>query len=120
MSKTTKQIVLGSVLFLSLVVLPTVVFGQFKEPPTTTITSLANVQSLLNTILSWIYIIFFIVAAIFIILAAFGYLSAQGDEEKVRKAKQQLIYAIVAIVIALIAVGVDNIVAGLISVQPPQ
>jgi len=58
--------------------------------------------------------LFWIVAAIFIIWAAFKYLTAQGDPEKVGTARQMLIYAVIAIAIALLATVIDNIVEDLL------
>ncbi|MEK7635830.1 MAG: hypothetical protein AAB405_01940 [Patescibacteria group bacterium] len=72
-----------------------------------------TMTELLNKItgvIKWIYTIFFILAGIFILAAAFTYLTAQGDPEKVGKAKSQIIYAIVAIVVALIALSIPAIV----------
>ena len=82
------------------------------------ITSVSQVKTLLENILGWIYTFFFIFAAIFILIAAFQYLTAAGDEEKVKKAKNMLIYAVIAIAIALVAMGIDNIVANLVGATP--
>ena len=61
---------------------------------------------------SWI---FFIVAAIFIILAAFAYLTAQGDAEKIKTANKQILYAVIAIIIALLSVSFTAIISNFIS-----
>ena len=61
-------------------------------------------------IVSWTYTIFFAVAVIFILFAAFNYLTAQGQPEKIQTAHKMLIWAVVAIVVALLAVGVNTIV----------
>jgi protein-S-isoprenylcysteine O-methyltransferase Ste14 len=61
-------------------------------------------------IVRWVYIIFFTVAVLLILFAAFTYLTAAGNEEKVKNAKDRLIYAAVAIVVALLAVGFQTII----------
>lgn len=61
-------------------------------------------------IVRWVYIIFFTVAVLLILLAAFTYLTAAGDEEKLKQARDRLIYAAVAIVVALLAVGFRAII----------
>ena len=43
------------------------------------------------------------VAVIFIIIGAFGYFTAYGNEEKAKKAKTTIIWAIVGVVVILIA-----------------
>jgi hypothetical protein len=58
----------------------------------------------------WIYIIFFIIAIMFILFAAFNYLSGGGDAEKAKTAHNQIKYAAIAIAVALLAVGFEIIV----------
>ncbi|RJQ28927.1 hypothetical protein C4571_02720 [Candidatus Parcubacteria bacterium] len=65
---------------------------------------------LLDQILTWIATIFWIAAAVFILYAGFLYLTASGDPEKVQKANHQLIYAVVAIVIGIMAFGLPVLV----------
>ena len=108
---------------LALVLLPAISLAQPIANPTggsgvtSPINSVTGVQDLLNRVLRIMYVIFFIIAAIFIVLAAFKYLTAQGDEEKVGEAKKMLIYAIVAIAVALIATGVSSVVGGVLGGQ---
>jgi hypothetical protein len=58
--------------------------------------------------------IFWILAVAFIIWAAFTYLTAGGNEERVSTAKKRLVYALIAAAIALLAVGIDIIVENLL------
>ncbi len=92
------------------------VFGPSNSPVPTipsmgsrtgTVTGLV---SILSDIVKWIYVIFFIVAVMFVIFAAFTYLTAGGDAEKVGNAKNQIIYAAVAIIVALLAVSLKAII----------
>lgn len=69
-----------------------------------------GVKGVIQSIVKWVYVIFFIIAVLFIIFAAYTYLTAQGDPEKVKNATNQIIYAVVAIVIALVAVSIDLII----------
>ena len=66
--------------------------------------------SLLRQVLVWLATIFWIVAVIFIFWAAFTYLLARGDQEKADKAKKMLWYAIIAIVIGLMAYALPTFV----------
>ena len=61
-------------------------------------------------IAQWIYTIFFIVAVIYILLAAFNYLFNSAAPDKIQQVHSQLIYAAVAIAIALLAVSFEAIV----------
>ncbi|HMB17604.1 MAG TPA: hypothetical protein VKO61_01700 [Candidatus Paceibacterota bacterium] len=82
-----------------------------ENPP---IQNLDDATSLLEKILTWFNTIFWIAAAFFVLLAAFKYLTAQGDEEKVGEAKNMLIYAVIAIVVALFAGGIDTLIANVL------
>jgi heme/copper-type cytochrome/quinol oxidase subunit 2 len=74
-------------------------------------TTVSGAVDVIKNVVKWVYIIFFIIAVLFILLAAFTYLTAGGDAEKVKSAHNQIIYAAVAIVVALIAVSVDTIIS---------
>ena len=82
---------------------------------------------LLDTIASivkWVYIVFFIVAVLFILIAAFNYLTGSGQPEKIKIVHTQLIYAVIAITIALLSVGavaiIKNFLGGTSSPPPSQ
>ena len=74
------------------------------------ITDPQHIFTILTKIVRYTYTIFFIVAIIFIIIAAFSFLTAQGDPEKIKGARAQILWAVVAIAIALISVGAAQII----------
>lgn len=69
-----------------------------------------KIFDILAGILRYAYTIFFIVAIVFILIAAFNFLTAKDNPEKVKSARSQLMWAAVAIAIALISVGAANII----------
>ena len=77
--------------------------------------TVGGIVDVLRGVVRWVYIIFFIVAVMFILFAAFNYLTAGGDAEKITTAKNQLIYAAIAIVVALLAVGFEVIIRNFLS-----
>src|SRR3989344_642074 len=91
--------------------LTSVAFGQLSNPNipgVTTVGRVSTVGSLVDTVrfvVRWVYIIFFVIAVLMILFAAFTYLTAAGNEEKVKKARDSIIYAAVAVAVALLAVG---------------
>ncbi len=91
--------------------------GDLGIDPTLKDESMGGIQTIISTIVRWTYIIFFIVAVLFILFAAFTYLTAQGDPEKVKTATNQIIYAAIAIVVAFMAVGIDLIVKSILKDQ---
>jgi hypothetical protein len=74
------------------------------------ITGFDDIVALFSKAARWMYTIFFIVAVMFILLAAYTYLSAGDDESKVRKATTMLKNAVIAIVVALLSSGVALII----------
>jgi hypothetical protein len=55
-----------------------------------------------------------ILSVIFIVLAGLQFVTSGGDEEKVRKARDYILYAIIGLVVALLSFGVTSIVNELI------
>ena len=92
-----------STLALTLSTLPFLGIANAAEAVRPNITDIQGIYSLVEKFAKWLQAFFFIIAAIFIIMAAFGYLTSAGDDDKVKKAKSQLVYAVVAIVVALLA-----------------
>lgn len=74
------------------------------------VTSIKDVMDILTKIVNYMYTAFFIVAIGFILLAAFNYLTAQDDPEKIKSATRQIMWAAVAIAVALISVGANKII----------
>ncbi|MEK7464545.1 MAG: hypothetical protein AAB617_02080 [Patescibacteria group bacterium] len=111
MNLKLKNIVVKSVI-VGLVAMP---FLAFAAAPTT----VDAVLNLVKQVVNIAAYLFFIVAALFIILAAFTYLTAAGDEEKVKKAKQELTYAVVAIVIAALAFAIPAILGTFVGISVP-
>ncbi|BCX15874.1 MAG: hypothetical protein KatS3mg098_103 [Candidatus Parcubacteria bacterium] len=61
-------------------------------------------------IIGYVYTFFFLVAVLFIILAAYNFVFSRGDETKVKNAKNQIKWAIVAIVVALMSGGISILI----------
>jgi hypothetical protein len=86
------------------------------QPPNTlnNINQILGAGSLLCNIVSWVFWIFIVLVVIFVLLAAFKYLTAAGDPEKVKSAGHSLLYAAIAVIVALIARGLPAIVSSII------
>ncbi len=112
-----KKIILVSILLL--LSLPVVTFaadanapliGCFQNCPN-------SVVGLLDKAIIWMYTAFYIIAVGYILWAAFTFLQAGGDAKKVDEAKNRLKYAVIAIIVALVASGVSKIISGFLSNQ---
>ncbi len=78
------------------------------------VTPIQAIQTLC-TIAGWLFTFLIVFAIIFVIYAAWNYLTAAGDPEKVSAASRQLIYAAVAVAVAIFAKGLPLLVSGLLS-----
>jgi ATP/ADP translocase len=79
--------------------------GNTKSP----IKNVEEIKDIFINIVKWVYTIFYIVAVLFILIAAYNFLLGGSDESKIKTAKAQLKYAVIAIAIALISTGVATI-----------
>lgn len=82
--------------------------------PVTGIRSLDDVSRILVTLVNWVTGLFFVAAILFLFWAAYLYLRAAGNPENLTKAKEQLIYSVVAITVALLAGSVRFIVENIL------
>lgn len=63
-------------------------------------------------ILNWVYAFAGLVAAGFIVYGAINYAMTQGDPGKIKQASQTIAFAIVGLIIVLLAAAITNFVAG--------
>ena len=61
-----------------------------------------------TTILNYVYALIGLVAVFYIVLAAVNFATAQGDVGKVTKAKNTIIFAVIGLVIVVLAAAVTN------------
>ena len=94
--------------------LETVVLPSINQiPPASTdstITSANNVITVLIQILGYVQALFWIAAVFFGLYAAFLYLTARGDAEKISRANHMLIYVVIAVVVAVVAYSIPTFV----------
>lgn len=74
----------------------------------------ADVISRINTVANWIFAILMVVAVIFILLGAFSYLTAGGGEAS-SKAHKKLLYAAIAVAVAVLSKGLVAVIAKIVS-----
>ena len=83
-------------------------------------TSIDTAQSALQSICSvfaWAFYFLLALTVVFIVLAAFKYLTSSGNPEKVQSATSMIIYAAIAVGVALLARAIPLIVANLLGAQ---
>jgi hypothetical protein len=90
---------------------------NIPRQPQTGITTPQKVIQLIEKASGWFYSALVALAILFIIYAAFKFLTAGGDEKKVGEAKQQLIYAIIALAVAMLATGIVKVLQQFLGVK---
>ena len=99
---------------LSASALPFVALAQTAPPAP--FTNLTGFKTFICTVVvGWLFTFLIVLTVVFVLIAAFKYLTAAGDPEKVKSAGNTLVYAAVAIVVALFARGLPLIIGSLFS-----
>lgn len=106
-----KKSLIGLILIV-LLVLPAVGLGQLptdlwrttSQGPQQVPRNL-EILKVFERIVDWMFTILLIVAAMYIVMAAFSFITAQGDVEKVAKARQWVLMALVGVAVAFMARG---------------
>lgn len=102
---------LGAKALLLTTLLPYAALAQTNiTPPVTSLPELVSRAGPLCTAINWAFTILIIIAIVFVLIAAFKYLTAAGDPEKVKSASHTLVYAAVAVAVGILAKGIPLIV----------
>ena len=84
-----------------------IAYAQSQVP---LITTAAGLQVVLCNIFNLIFWVLMAISVIMVLVAALTYVTAGGDSEKISKATKTITYAVIGIVIALIAKEVPTII----------
>lgn len=94
----------------TLLVLPIAGFAALLDPaepvPSTTI----NVIGLVNKVLSFLWPLFFGGAVIALLLAGFMFLTARGDEDALKTARDAVVWSMVGIALGVLAYTIPYVV----------
>jgi len=102
------QKIISSVAIAASVLLPVMALAYTSVPqPTGNINS---VDAMVSSILNVVWPIFIGLAVIMIIISGFLFLTSSGDAEKVKTARTALIWAVIGIVVAIVAYSIPKIV----------
>lgn len=93
---------------------PIVSHAQPISDPGVNLSTASGVLGLFYSLLSLMRTVFWIVAVAMVLYAAFLYLTGSTSEGNVTKANKTLLYAVIAMAIALIATSIPTIVRSLL------
>lgn len=75
-----------------------------------------DVLRILNVLVTWIFTIFLITSVVFVIFAAFRFLVHGADPAEIKKATHMLVYAAIAMAVALSSLGARSLVENVLGV----
>jgi type IV secretion system pilin len=81
--------------------------SQIPSPP---IQDASGFAGLICGIVVWIFWLLIVLSVIMFLVGGYRYVTSGGDSEKVRSANRTLLYAAIAVVVALLAAGVPLII----------
>lgn len=77
-------------------------------------------EELINTIINFIFWVAIAIAPVVIIIAGFYFLTSGGDPEKLRKAKQIILFTFIGLLIVLSGKGIISLIRQIIEGGPPS
>ena len=90
----------------SLIVLPSVGLAQLQGGGAPSV----PIMQALEAITNWLFVILLSVAVIFLIIAAFQFVFAMGDSDKVKTARMMVLWSLVGVAVAVLAKGLVMLV----------
>jgi len=98
MKKIILNLISASFVFGALVV-PVLVLGITPEGPKENI----DIPALFERIVNWAFYFLLIIGTLFLIIAGFYFVTAQGNPDDIKKARQMVIYALIGIGLAVVS-----------------
>ncbi len=88
--------------------------GVTPCPSEVPLTDVNQVFVLVSKVVDYAFVFFFALAAFFFLWAAFDYLTSAGSDDKLKSAKDRLIYALIGVAVALVAKSLPTFVQNFI------
>lgn len=89
--------------------------GPISNAPQSGITSVADIFGLIKDLFNILFWLLILLSSVFIIYAAFTYLTASGDPEKIKKANRMIIYAVIAILVGTVAWAIPTVICNFLT-----
>lgn len=89
--------------------------AQSPQAENIEINNINDILKIINNIATWMYRIILAAAVIVVLIAAFTFLTSGDKPDSIKKAKNQILYAVIGVIIAIIAFSVSAIVANILN-----
>jgi len=107
--------VLLSLVLLTLVTFPVFAFAQPGSVGGDTPGTIGSIDGIIDSLGEILWTVFGAIALIMFVIAGIMFLTAQGDPEKVKSARNAFLWGVVGIVVAIIAYSIVTIVENAIT-----
>lgn len=104
--------VLASLVSVTLLAAPAIALAQEVEAP-----ELDIMEDVLDPLTDWLFTILIVIAAIAIIIAAYFFVTAAGDPDKTKKARDFVLYALIGVLVAFAAKGLVVLVSRIVGYE---
>ena len=98
---------LASAVSVAVLTAPALAMAQFT-PPSDSGLSQAPIMDIIRNFMRWLLIIVGVLGVIGFAIAGILYLTSAGDEDRIKTAKNAMIYSIVGVIVALLGLVVMN------------
>jgi len=109
MKKIILNLIAASFIFTVLVV-PVLTLGITPQGPSENI----NIPGVFETIVNWAFYFLLVISAFFLIIAGFYFVTAQGDPEQIKKARNMVLYALIGLAVAVLSRAIVSWLQGII------
>jgi len=103
----------------TLLSLPIIIQAATVTSPGQTSVPVASqaVFDIIMTIINWAFYLLLAAAALVVVFAAYLFLTAAGDPDKTGKARNYILYALIAVVVGFLAKAIVSLVAKMLGVD---
>ena len=113
--KSMKKIIALLALFM-LVVSPVLVFANpvpaAVSPQSVTPIPDTNFENTIDNLTNWFFAILLVIAVWFFLWAGFTFVTANGEPDKITKARNQVMYGVIGVIVAVMAKGLVSFAIG--------
>ncbi|MFH1423392.1 MAG: hypothetical protein ABIG29_00315 [Candidatus Nealsonbacteria bacterium] len=109
--------IITTLTLLILLAVPTIslAVGEYTEIPATSLDSPGALLDKINTIGNWVFSGLLLLAAVFMVIAGYFFVTGGGEPEKVNKARQMLINALIGVAVGLASKGLVTVIMNIVS-----
>ena len=99
-----------------ILLLPVLGFAQ-PEAPVDQVNTFDDVACVFDRVINWIFSVLILLAVAFVFIAAYKYLFAAGNPESVKDANKMIMYAAIAMAVALLAWSLPALMEAILGID---